>query len=289
MFSQLRTASLLLTFVLSVPTAWGAALSIYSTVVDISNNQITVTGQNFSPSGLAPTVKFAGSLLSLVSFSSTTFVANLPTGFAPASYSLAVTNSNSQSATFSVTLGAVGPQGPQGAPGVQGVPGPRGARGPQGAQGVSGPQGPPGAPGAANILYSYCDSQSNGESFGVLSMLTNDSCFNSLVPSNTPGSLAFLLPSGGVLKNLMLVAYNYYPVGSAPPPFQIEVRAWVNSTSTNLACTITVAALNQTVQCTDSTDSVTVNAGDMVVVTMTIPPPVPSPIHMHMNVALEKQ
>lgn len=121
--------------------AAAATPKILSTVANFSTNQISITGQNFSPSGLAPTVYFASTKLSVVSFSNQTITATLPTGFAPGTYRLAVVNSSGQSAIFDVTLGAVGPMGP---PGVQGPQGPQGSQGPQGAAGQQGPQGPPG-------------------------------------------------------------------------------------------------------------------------------------------------
>jgi len=86
-----------------------AVPAVYSTAVDASNNQITITGDNFSPSGLAPKVVFAHTALALVSFTNRSVVAQLPLGFAAGSYSLTITNSISQSGAISVTLGAVGP------------------------------------------------------------------------------------------------------------------------------------------------------------------------------------
>ena len=139
------TFLLLLTACIEVNTASAAtAPKIFSTVTNFSTNHISITGQNFSPTGLAPTVYFATTRLTLSSFSNQAITAMLPTGFAPGSYNLAVVNSNAQAVTFAVTLGAVGPMGPQGPPGVQGPPGPQGSQGPQGAPGAQGPQGPPG-------------------------------------------------------------------------------------------------------------------------------------------------
>src|SRR5580658_6982471 len=57
-------------------------VTIYSAVVNSQKTQITVTGSNFSPSGLAPTVVFAHTQLVLASFTSQKVVAQLPTGFA---------------------------------------------------------------------------------------------------------------------------------------------------------------------------------------------------------------
>src|ERR1022692_3567045 len=106
-----------------------ASIAIYSTGVNTTTNRITINGANFSPSGLAPTVVFATTTLALLSFTNHSAVAQLPSGFGAGSYSLKVTNSVPQTATFSVTLGAVGPAGPQG---QQGNPGPAGPQGPAG-------------------------------------------------------------------------------------------------------------------------------------------------------------
>jgi|ERR1022692_2848284 hypothetical protein len=143
-------------------SAASTAPAIYRTVLKKSNNQITITGNNFSPSGLAPTVVFAHAPLALVSFTNQTIVAQLPAGFAAGSYSLSVTNSVPQTGTFSVTLGAVGPtgpagpQGPAGPAGPQGPAEPQGATGPQGAQGPTGAQGPPGPAGPSHAYSASC-------------------------------------------------------------------------------------------------------------------------------------
>jgi hypothetical protein len=88
------------------------SVAIYSTAVNSQKSQLTIEGTNFSPSGLAPTVVFAHTPLALASFTNEKVVAQLPTGFSAGTYSLTVTNSSSQSAAFSVTLGAIGPTGP---------------------------------------------------------------------------------------------------------------------------------------------------------------------------------
>jgi len=88
------------------------SVTIYSTTVNATVSRVTITGTNFSPTGLAPKVAFATTTLGLVSFTNKKVVAALPAGFAAGSYSLTVTNSNSQTGTFAVTLGAVGPTGP---------------------------------------------------------------------------------------------------------------------------------------------------------------------------------
>ena len=136
----IASLSLLITGLLSAADA----TAVYSTSLNMSNSQITIAGQNFSPSGLAPTVTFAHTILALVSFTNQSVVATLPVGFAAGSYSLAVSNSNNQTAAFVVAVGAVGPVGPAGPAGPQGVAGPAGPQGPTGSQGAAGPAGPAG-------------------------------------------------------------------------------------------------------------------------------------------------
>jgi hypothetical protein len=123
-----------------------AAPAIASVAVNTVNSQMTIDGQNFSPANLAPTVSMAGTSLTVLSFGNTVVVASLPASFGAGSYSLTVTNSNSESGSFSVTLGSMGPAGPQGPTGPSG---PAGATGPAGPTGATGPQGPGGAMGPA--------------------------------------------------------------------------------------------------------------------------------------------
>ena len=136
MITQLRLVTFL-GFVLAAgplaaqtPTFLSAAIN-YST----SPNQVTITGNNFSPNGVAPIVVVNGQPLALVSFSNITILAKLPLGLAPGTYLSRVTNSEGNSASFDLANGAIGPQGPMGVMGPQGLQGPIG---------LSGPQGPPG-------------------------------------------------------------------------------------------------------------------------------------------------
>ena len=195
----------ILVFLLSYTTVGiclaATAPKIFSTVVNYSNGQLHINGQNFSPSGLAPTVYFATTQLVLVSFSNKAIIATMPTGFVAGSYGLSRANSNGQITTLDVTLGAVGPMGPQGLPGVQGPPGPRGAQGVQGLQGVQGPMGPPGAPGAATIISGYC-ANGGGKAFGLFFALGTQEdpiCFNGISASDATGEFntGVPMPSGG--------------------------------------------------------------------------------------------
>src|SRR5580658_2929241 len=101
----LRTIGILMA--LSAMTVWADdPPAISSAVVDYETHQVTITGSNFSPAGLPPTLAFARSPLTLVSFTNQSAAATLPAVFSPGSYLLAVTNSNHETGTFSVTLKA---------------------------------------------------------------------------------------------------------------------------------------------------------------------------------------
>jgi len=82
------------------------ALTIERAAADYANNQITMTGSNFSPDGSPPTVALADSTLVLLAFTNQKAAASLPAGIAPGSYLLAVTNSNHQTAQYRMTLEA---------------------------------------------------------------------------------------------------------------------------------------------------------------------------------------
>jgi len=296
----MRRATLLCLCFVSAPVEISFAASapkIFSTVVNYSKNQLHVTGQGFSPSGLPPTVTFATTNLTLVSFGNKTVTATLPSGFAPGTYSLVVANSNDQSATFDVTLGAVGPMGPQGPPGAQGATGAIGPQGPQGVQGPQGPQGTPGAPGTPSILNTICFAAPNGLTgvlpFGVSSPPgTNTLCFNGLPPANPSDYQGFgglLLPSAGVLKNLTILAQQLGGAGNPYPPFQFQIQVAVNFIATNLTCTIAMPTVEyQTSTCSDSVDQVNVNAGDLVSLFFTQGANPPND-YTSLNITLEKQ
>ena len=88
-------------------TVWADdAPAISSAVVDYETRQVSITGSNFSPAGLPPTLTFASSPLTLVSFTNQSAAASLPADFSPGSYLLAVTNSDNQTGTFSITVNA---------------------------------------------------------------------------------------------------------------------------------------------------------------------------------------
>jgi hypothetical protein len=108
---------------------------INDAVVNLTAGQITLSGSNFSPNGVAPTVTVGGTSSTVNSFTNTTIVVEVPSTLAAATYLVSVTNSFRPSGSAYVTVGAVGPQGPAGA---------TGATGPKGATGATGPTGPAG-------------------------------------------------------------------------------------------------------------------------------------------------
>jgi hypothetical protein len=72
--------------------------------VDYAANRVSITGSNFSPAGVAPTVAFESAPLALVSFTNQSAAVSLPAGWASGSYLLAVTNSNHQTGVYRMTL-----------------------------------------------------------------------------------------------------------------------------------------------------------------------------------------
>src|SRR6266700_1823306 len=124
---------------------------VLSTTADftVGYGQLTIVGENL-PS--APNVKLGGTVLDVLSNSSTEIVASLQAVAGiqnlPGDYQLSISQGNGASNAFVVTIGAAGPEGPRGAKGDKGDTGPAGPPGPKGDNGDAGPQGPPGAQGA---------------------------------------------------------------------------------------------------------------------------------------------
>lgn len=270
-----RTFFLLLTAWIVVQAAQSAtAPKILSTITNPATNQIAITGQTFSPTGVAPTVYLASAKLTVAAFSNQTITATLPSGGAPGTYRLLVANSTGQAATFDVTFGTVGPMGP---PGVQGPPGAAGTPGSQGLQGVQGPPGPPGTPGTAAILSASCaafapTSSGTTSLFPGLGGQTGGGpgfCFGgSGSAGEASQDFGVPIPSAGILKNLTLVGHSSYPADS---PFQIQAQVWVNLSATALTCSITInSTVLQPIICSDQLHTMNVNAGDAVSVAMSV-------------------
>jgi hypothetical protein len=85
------------------------APAIVSATLDHASNRVTITGSNFSPAGVAPTVAVESATLTLVSFTNQSAAVVLPAGWAPGSYLLAVTNSNHETGVYRMTLESAPP------------------------------------------------------------------------------------------------------------------------------------------------------------------------------------
>lgn len=158
-----RFAACLAACILTVPASLmaqptpTAKPSIISASADFTMDpvQLTIAGSAFGSS--QPTVTVDLQPATVISYTETQIVADLPTGLSAGSYLLKVTNTTSRkTGTFDTTLGTAGPVGPAGAAGAtgsqgpvgpQGLVGPTGATGPAGAAGARGPQGPAGPAG----------------------------------------------------------------------------------------------------------------------------------------------
>src|SRR5438128_7595507 len=84
-------------------------VEISSTEIDFGIGRIFINGRNFTLE--IPTVKLADTPLTILTSTDTRIDAMLPAGVAPGSYVLTVArpgNSPNDSATFDITLGAVG-------------------------------------------------------------------------------------------------------------------------------------------------------------------------------------
>ncbi len=108
-------------------TAYGQTSVVRSAIVDYTTEEITIAGTSLLPTSGSPAVTLDGIALTLVSYSSTKIVADLPSGLGAGSFRLVV-----NAGVFDVTNGAVGPAGPAGATGAAGPAGPAGPRGPSG-------------------------------------------------------------------------------------------------------------------------------------------------------------
>ena len=102
-------ACLALAAVPSLSAGTDDAPAIVSASVDYAANWVTITGSNFSPAGVAPTVTFENSTLTLVSFTNQSLAVILPAGWAPGSYLLAVTNNDHQTGVYQMKLGETPP------------------------------------------------------------------------------------------------------------------------------------------------------------------------------------
>jgi hypothetical protein len=171
--------------------------------------------------------------------------------------------------------GPTGAAGPQGATGTQGLTGSAGATGPAGPQGSVGPQGPTGDPGAAGAAG---PPGANGTNTQVLTggTLGADSGFKlGILPGQV--STVYLGPgnggstitgtadvplSAGTLSHL-LVSVDRNNLNCTSPACGYTFVVCVNTVcNTALTCPITDATVQPS--CSDTTDVVSINDGDLV-------------------------
>jgi hypothetical protein len=126
-------------------------LTISRATIDYSKNQVTFNGSGFEPSKKSPTVLFAGSPLTVVSFTDSQIVAALPMNTGAGNFTILIVNSLGEFLPYELTYGSTGPQGPMGPQGPQGQAGAVGPAGPTGPTGPTGPQGMQGTQGPAGI------------------------------------------------------------------------------------------------------------------------------------------
>ena len=88
---------------------------ITSAVTNFTTGQMTIRGSAFGT--VVPSVKLDGMVATVISHTVTMVVCNLPSGIAPGSYLLQLTNTSASPALsvfFAATIGATGPAGPTG-------------------------------------------------------------------------------------------------------------------------------------------------------------------------------
>jgi hypothetical protein len=117
---------------------------------------------------------------------------------------------------------------------------------------------------------------------GLGAATTCPNCLNGWGVSARAG---LVIPSSGILRNL-IVTGAVDPNNLDPT---ISVQIFVNYVESALACTLTLPTGNATlaqISCSDSTDSVSVNAGDIVQVSLSTTTPTRLALQV-LNVALE--
>src|SRR3569833_1280001 len=98
-------------------------ITINKATVDFSRNQVTYNGSGFEPTKKSPTVLFAGSPLTVISYNDAQIVAALPANTVAGNFSVLIVNSLVLFMPNELTYGAAGPHGPLGPAGPLGQPG----------------------------------------------------------------------------------------------------------------------------------------------------------------------
>jgi hypothetical protein len=154
------TALLLLTPRLLAFAAGIPIITISRAAINYNTNQVTLNGSGFEPSRKAPTILFAGSPLTVISYTDTQIVATLPANTVAGNFTVLIVNSLGEFLRYELTYGSTGPQGPIGPEGPQGQQGAVGQTGSQGPPGPQGPQGPTGV--GLTMMPNYLSTVGNG-------------------------------------------------------------------------------------------------------------------------------
>ncbi|MGA8089328.1 MAG: IPT/TIG domain-containing protein [Terracidiphilus sp.] len=196
------TAALLLTPRIFAFAAAIPVLTIDRATINYGNNQVRFNGSGFEPSKKSPTVLFAGSPLTVVSFTDNQIVAALPVNTVAGDFAVLIVNSFGEFRSFELTYGSTGPEGPVGSPGPQGqagAVGPAGPTGPAGPQGLQGPQGPAGV--GLTIMADYLSTVGNG-------VTVTGPFVNSNVPQAMEFDLAVAAGTPSICSAVGVLAYT---------------------------------------------------------------------------------
>jgi hypothetical protein len=203
---------------------------IDSVSIDLLNNSVTIVGENFGTS--APTVVIDKFTVPLISYGPTQIVAALPASVVTqnGNYALSLTTTGVKTpatATFEITIGAIGPQGPAGPTGATGADGPAGPAGPAGPVGPAGAQGPQGATGAVGPVGPQGPQGPAGPEgpAGAQGPLYKSVSFNFASVRVTPAPLVrldFMAPSAG---NALAMATGYCNHKAAPSNIRVQISS----------------------------------------------------------------
>jgi hypothetical protein len=203
--------------------------TVASTTINYTNNQITISGQNFTS---GPSVTFNGVKLIIVSVNAaqTMIVAALPSQITAGTYLLTVVNPAipNQPGSFNVTYGAAGPQGAIGPQGAQGPQGPSGFQGPPGPQGIQGPAGPIGPSGTADIpssrsfLYANAAIPPSANQLSGVPIDWNADQYDTLGAVQL-GPWRYVVPTAGRYRVSTFIRYQPNGVVAAGEVIQVEV------------------------------------------------------------------
>jgi len=140
---------------------------------------------------------------------------------------------------------------------------------------------------APAILSGYCGISAT-QHVGVLEGLGasgTPQCFNGRSVQSNDGT-GLPMPSGGILRHLTVIAT---PDPNANGSYPVSIQVYINNVVTALNCTLTISATSNAA-CSDNTDAVPVNAGDVLIVQMNgNPTGLAGDDYFSLHAAIEKQ